>query len=243
MKLIKLDAIDSTNDFLKRLSVEQSLENFTVVTAESQTRGKGQMGAKWDSETGKNLMFSVLVNNVLNSISEIFDLNVAVALSIFTTLEKNNIPNLSIKWPNDILSDNKKVAGILIENSIKNNGEITSIIGIGLNVNQINFDNLPKASSMAVISKKEFDKETILNQLIDCLKSNCDLLQNKSAAQLWNSYNNNLFKKGIPMAFSLPDGIQFMGIIQGVNFSGKLEVKLENDAIENYGIKEIQLLY
>ena len=86
MKLIKLDAIDSTNDFLKRLSVEQSLENFTVVTAESQTRGKGQMGAKWDSETGKNLMFSVLVNNVLNSISEIFDLNVAVALSIFTTL-------------------------------------------------------------------------------------------------------------------------------------------------------------
>ena len=243
MKLIKLDAIDSTNDFLKRLSVEQSLENFTVVTAERQTRGKGQMGAKWDSETGKNLMFSVLVNNVLNSISEIFDLNVAVALSIFTTLEKNNIPNLSIKWPNDILSDNKKVAGILIENSIKNNGEITSIIGIGLNVNQLNFDNLPKASSMAVISKKEFDKETILNQLIDCLKSNCELLQNKSAAQLWNSYNHNLFKKGIPMAFSLPNGIQFMGIIQGVNSSGKLEVKLENDAIENYGIKEIQLLY
>jgi BirA family biotin operon repressor/biotin-[acetyl-CoA-carboxylase] ligase len=243
MKLIKLDAIDSTNDFLKRLSVEQSLENFTVVTAESQTRGKGQMGAKWDSETGKNLMISVLVNDVLNTISEIFDLNVAVALSIFTTLEKNNIPNLSIKWPNDILSDNKKVAGILIENTIKNNGEITSIIGIGLNVNQINFDNLPKASSMAVISKKEFDKETILNQLIDCLKYNCDLLQNKSAAQLWNSYNHNLFKKGIPMAFSLPDGIQFMGIIQGVNSSGKLEVKLENDAIENYGIKEIQLLY
>ena len=243
MKLIKLDAIDSTNDFLKRLSVEQSLENFTVVTAESQTRGKGQMGAKWDSETGKNLMISVLVNNVLNTISEIFDLNVAVALSIFTTLEKNNIPNLSIKWPNDILSDNKKVAGILIENSIKNNGEITSIIGIGLNVNQINFDNLPKASSMAVISKKEFDKETILNQLIDCLKLNCDLLQNKSASKLWDSYNNNLFKKGIPMAFSLPDGIQFMGIIQGVNSSGKLEVKLENDAIENYGIKEIQLLY
>ncbi len=243
MKLIKLDAIDSTNDFLKRLSVEQSLENFTVVTAESQTRGKGQMGAKWDSETGKNLMISVLVNNVLNTISEIFDLNVAVALSIFTTLEKNNIPNLSIKWPNDILSDNKKVAGILIENTIKNNGEITSIIGIGLNVNQINFDNLPKASSMAVISKKEFDKETILNQLIDCLKLNCDLLQNKSASKLWDSYNNNLFKKGIPMAFSLPDGIQFMGIIQGVNSSGKLEVKLENDAIENYGIKEIQLLY
>ena len=243
MKLIKLDATDSTNDFLKQLSGEQVLENFTVVTAENQTNGKGQMGAKWDSETGKNLIFSVIVKNVLNKITEIFDLNFAVALSVLTTLEKNNIPNLSIKWPNDILSDNKKVAGILIENTIKNNGEITSIIGVGLNVNQLNFDNLPKASSLAVIMKKELDKEVILKQLIESLKSNCDLLQNKSASQLWNSYNNNLFKKGIPMAFSLPDGTKFMGIIKSVNSSGKLEVKLENDTIETFGIKEIQLLY
>jgi BirA family biotin operon repressor/biotin-[acetyl-CoA-carboxylase] ligase len=201
------------------------------------------MGAKWDSETGKNLIFSVLVKNVLNNITEIFDLNVAVALSVLTTLEKNNIPNLSIKWPNDILSDNKKVAGILIENTIKNNGEITSIIGVGLNVNQLNFDNLPKASSLAVIMKKELDKEVILKQLIESLKSNCDLLQNKSASQLWKSYNNNLFKKGIPMAFSLPDGTKFMGIIKSVNSSGNLELKLENDTVEIFGIKEIQLLY
>jgi BirA family biotin operon repressor/biotin-[acetyl-CoA-carboxylase] ligase len=243
MILIKLDAIDSTNDFLKQLSVELALENFTVVTAENQTNGKGQMGAVWDSETGKNLIFSVLVKNVLNNITEIFDLNVAVALSVLTTLEKNNIPNLSIKWPNDILSDNKKVAGILIENTIKNNGEITSIIGVGLNVNQLNFDNLPKASSLAVIMKKELDKEVILVQLIESLKSNCDLIQNKSVSKLWNSYNNNLFKKAIPMAFSLPDGTKFMGIIKSVNSSGKLELKLQNDTVETFGIKEIQLLY
>jgi BirA family biotin operon repressor/biotin-[acetyl-CoA-carboxylase] ligase len=243
MKLIKLDAIDSTNDFLKRLSGEQALENYTVVTAEKQTLGKGQMGAKWDSETGKNLMFSVLINNRLATISEIFDLNVAVALAVFTTLEINNIPDLSIKWPNDIMSDSKKVAGILIENSIKNNGEISSIIGVGLNVNQLNFDELPKASSLAVIMKKEFDKNVILNQFIDSLKLNCDLLNNKLAFQLWDNYNNKLFKKGIPMPFSLPDETQFMGIIQGVNSLGKLEVKLENDFIETFGIKEIQLLY
>jgi BirA family biotin operon repressor/biotin-[acetyl-CoA-carboxylase] ligase len=243
MKLIKLDAIDSTNDFLKRLSGEQILENFTVVTAENQTNGKGQMGAKWDSETGKNLMCSVLINKLLTDISEIFDLNVAVALSIITALEKNNIPNLTIKWPNDIMSDNKKVAGILIENTIKNNGEINSIIGVGLNVNQQNFDELPKASSLAVIMKKEFDQELILNQFIECLKLNCDLLNNKLVSQLWENYNNKLFKLGTPMPFSLPDETQFMGIIQGVNSKGKLEVKLENDTIETYGIKEIQLLY
>jgi BirA family biotin operon repressor/biotin-[acetyl-CoA-carboxylase] ligase len=243
MILIKLDAIDSTNDFLKRLSVEQALENYTVVTAEKQTSGKGQMGAKWVSETGKNLIFSVLINNKLNSISEIFDLNIAVALAVLTTLEKNNIPNLSIKWPNDIMSDNKKIAGILIENTIKNTGEISSIIGVGLNVNQQNFDELPKASSLAVIMKKEFEKELILNQFIECLKLNCDLLNNKLASQLWKNYNYNLFKKGIPMPFSLPDETQFMGIIQGVNSEGKLELKLENDTIEAFGIKEIQLLY
>ena len=243
MKLIKLDAIDSTNVFLRRLSGEQSLDNFTVVTAENQSNGKGQMGAKWESETGKNLMFSVFINNLLNNISEIFDLNIAVALSVLTTLEKNNIPNLSIKWPNDILSDNKKVAGILIENTIKNNGEISSIIGVGLNVNQQNFDKLPKASSLAVIMKTHFEKEMILNQFIECLQLNCDMLLNKSTSQLWDNYNKKLFKKGIPMTFSFPDETKFMGIIQGVNSSGKLEVKLENDTIRTFGIKEIQLLY
>ena len=243
MRLIKLDAIDSTNDFLKQLSGQQLLDNFTVITAENQTHGKGQMGAKWDSETGKNLMFSVLLNNVLNNITEIFDLNVAVALSILNTLEKLNIPNLTIKWPNDILSDNKKLAGILIENTIKNNGEITSIIGIGLNVNQLNFDNLPKASSLAAIMKTDFEKEIILNLFIECLKLNCYLLKIKSTSQLWNNYNNKLFKKGIPMAFSLPNETQFMGLIQGVNVEGKLEVKLENESVKTFGIKEIQLLY
>lgn len=243
MKLIKLDAIDSTNDFLKRLSVEQSLDNFTVVSAENQTHGKGQMGAKWDSEIGKNLMFSIVLNNVLNNINEIYDLNVVVALSIINTLDNYNIPNLSIKWPNDILSDNKKLAGILIENTFKNNGEIYSIIGVGLNVNQINFDTLPNASSLAVIMEKEFNKEIILKQLIDSLKFNCKLFQNKSASLLWENYNNNLFKKGVPMAFSLPNETHFMGIIQGVNTSGKLEVKLENNTIKTFGIKEVQLLY
>ena len=243
MKLIKLDAIDSTNDFMKRLSADQTLDNFTVVVAENQTHGKGQMGAKWESETGKNLMFSVLVNDKLNDISEIFYLNFAVALSIIAVLKNNNIPNLAIKWPNDILSANKKLAGILIENTFKNNGEINSIIGIGLNVNQLNFDELPKATSMAAIMKTEFDRDIILNQLVESLKLNLELLQKNSRNELWENYNRLLFKKGVPMAFSLTNGNKFMGIIQGVNASGKLEVKLQDDCIESYGIKEIQLLY
>ena len=243
MKLIKLDAIDSTNDFLKALSGKQLLENFTVVSAENQTNGKGQMGAKWDSEIGKNLIVSILIKDVLKNNTEIFDLNVAIALAIISSLETYSIPNLAIKWPNDILSDNKKIAGILIENTIKNNGEIVSIVGFGLNVNQINFNELPKATSLAVVMGSEFDKEMLLLKIVDAIKTNISVLKNGLASDLWLEYNQKLFKKGVPMPFSNSKEEKFMGIIQNVNSFGQLSVLLENDAIETFGIKEIQMLY
>ena len=243
MKLIKLDAIDSTNDFLKDLSGKQVLENFTVVSTENQTNGKGQMGSKWNSEIGKNLTFSILIKEVLKKNSEIFDLNVAIALSILSSLEIDNIPNLTIKWPNDIMSDNKKIAGILIENKIKSNGEIISIVGIGLNVNQINFENLPKATSLAVVMGSELDKEMLLLHIVDKIKTNIGVLENDLASDLWLEYNQKLFKKGVPMPFSNAKEEKFMGIIQNVNSSGQLAVLLDNDAIATFGIKEIQMLY
>ena len=108
MNIIKLDATPSTNDFLKALLTNQFVENFTVVTAENQTSGRGQMGAKWEVESGKNLTFSVLVKDVLTEINSIFHLNVLVAVSIIEALEHFNIPNLAIKWPNDILAEHKR---------------------------------------------------------------------------------------------------------------------------------------
>ncbi|MEY4037832.1 MAG: hypothetical protein RIR67_142, partial [Bacteroidota bacterium] len=174
MKLIKLDAIDSTNEFLKGLSNKEDLENFTVVTAENQTKGKGQMGAVWNSEVGKNLIMSVLVKDFLSEINEIFNLNIAVATAVITALKKQNIPNLSIKWPNDILSANKKIGGILIENSIKSDGTILSIVGLGLNVNQTNFEGLPKASSLAVVMEHELNKEELLSAIVTQLEANVE---------------------------------------------------------------------
>ncbi|WP_304198883.1 biotin--[acetyl-CoA-carboxylase] ligase [Flavobacterium alvei] len=242
MKLIKLDAIDSTNEFLKGLSSNQSLENFTVVTAENQTKGKGQMGAVWESEASKNLIMSVLISDFVTDINQIFDINIAVSLAVIQVLEDFNIPELSIKWPNDIMSYNKKIGGILIENSIKNGGNINSIVGLGLNVNQMNFENLPKASSLAVICNTTFDKEEILLEIIESLKQNIKSWNQKSDL-LWSEYSNKLYKKGIPMPFEDQNKQNFMGIIQGVTSIGKLEILLENDAIAEFGIKEIQMLY
>ena len=242
MQLIKLDAIDSTNEFLKGLSSNQLLENFTVVTVENQTKGKGQMGAIWNSEPSKNLIMSVLVTDFVTDINQIFDINIVVSVSIIQVLQDLNIPELSIKWPNDIMSYNKKIGGILIENSIKSDGSINSIVGLGLNVNQMNFENLPKASSLALICNATFDKEEILLKIIENLQQNAELWFHNSD-YFWSFFANRLFKKGVPMPFEDQNQQNFMGIIQGVSPIGKLEILLEDDSISEFDIKEIQMLY
>ena len=242
MKLIKLDAIDSTNEFLKSLTSKQELENFTVVTAENQTKGKGQMGAVWRSEVGKNLIMSVLVRDFLLRNEEVFNLNIIISLSVIKTLEELNIPDLSIKWPNDIMSYNKKLGGILIENTLKSDGSIVSVVGLGLNINQINFQNLPNATSLAVISDAEFNKEELVILIVKKIKEKI-LLWKEHSDLFWEEYFNKLFRKGIPMPFKNLDNQNFMGIIQGVSSIGKLQVLLEDDSVSEFEIKEIQMLY
>lgn len=242
MKLIKLDAIDSTNDFLKALLGQDELDNFTVVTAENQTKGKGQMGSKWQSESGKNLIMSVLVKDFLYHNEELFNLSIIVSLAVIETLKSFDIPDLSIKWPNDIMAYNKKIGGILIENIIKSDGRIVSVVGLGLNVNQTNFDGLPNASSLAVICKTEFDKDSLPFLIIEKMKQKIELWKTNSA-DFWNEYFNSLFRKGVPMPFKNLENKNFMGIIQGVSSVGKIQILLEDDSVSEFDIKEIQMLY
>ena len=246
MKLIKLDAIDSTNDFLKSLSSQDELDNFTVVTAENQTKGKGQMGAKWESESGKNLIMSALVKDFLYDNERVFDLSIIIALAVIETLKKFNIPELSIKWPNDIMSYNKKIGGILIENTIKSDGRIVSVVGLGLNVNQTNFDELKHASSLSVICNREFDKDILPELIVEKMKQKIELWETNSAV-FWKKYFNYLFRKGVPMPFknlnSDTAAQNFMGIIQGVSPIGKIQILLEDDSVSEFDIKEIQMLY
>ena len=242
MKLIKLDAIDSTNDFLKGISVLPETINFTVVTAETQTKGKGQMGQKWESEAGRNLIMSVLLKDVFKDINELFHLNIVFSLAVIDALNSYKVPELSIKWPNDIMSYNKKIGGILIENSIKSDGDIISIVGLGLNVNQTDFEHLPRASSLAAICKTTFNKEELLLKIVEKFEENIQSW-NQNKGLLWDAYNNILFKKGVPMPFADPDQQNFMGIIQGVTAFGKLQILLEDDSVSEFDIKEVQMLY
>jgi len=241
MNIIKLSAINSTNDYLKKRTSRQHVENFTIVIANHQTEGKGQIGAIWNSEPGKNLTFSVLIKDLLQDINSIFNLNAAVAVSIVQALKAFQADDLSIKWPNDILAGNKKLGGILIENSIKNNGEIFSIVGIGLNVNQTDFAALPRASSLAALTGKEYALDVLLDEIVQNIKRNVAALMNGDTA-VWDRYHQLLYKKGMPMPFE-SRGKQFMGIIKGVTANGSLEVLLEDDTVATYGVRDIQMLY
>ena len=135
----------------------EKLEDFTIVSANQQLNGRGQMGTQWESEAGKNLTFSVLKYFKNYQIQEQFLLNIITSLAVYNTLKNLFIPNLRVKWPNDILSGNFKICGILIENNLKNNIIQSSIIGFGLNVNQLEFGNLKKASSLKKIKGKTFN--------------------------------------------------------------------------------------
>jgi BirA family biotin operon repressor/biotin-[acetyl-CoA-carboxylase] ligase len=241
MALVKLDATTSTNDFLKELAADPATENFTVITAESQSDGRGQMGSKWISEKGKNLIMSILIKDLLDNSAQVFSLNVAVALAVIEVLQKHDIADLSIKWPNDIMAGNKKIGGILIENSFKTHG-IVSIVGLGLNVNQTNFDALPKAGSLHSVSGRIFDKDMIGDDIVGRIIRNVQFIDAHDDI-LWQSYLANLFKVGVPMPFENQNGERFMGIIKNVSREGKLELQIEDDSIKAFAVKEIQMLY
>ena len=243
MKLIKLNATDSTNDFLKQLASSQILKNYTVVSAEQQLKGRGQMGSIWTSEPGKNLTFSVFLADCLTDVDSIYNLNVAVTISILEVLKKENIPELKIKWPNDIMSANKKVGGILIENAIKHSNEVQSIIGIGLNVNQQNYDGLPQASSLCLTTGRFFNCEELLAKIVAELKVNVMLIDEKGGIELWRKYHQFLYKKDIPSAFESKEGKKFMGIIKQVIANGQLEVMMEDESLQYFNIKELKMLY
>ena len=241
MKIIKLDAIDSTNDFLKNLIRTQTVENFTVVVAKTQTAGKGQMGAKWETESGKNLTCSILVKNFICDLNDIFNINILVSVSIIEVLNALKILNLSVKWPNDILSDNKKIGGILIENNLKSNKTIESVVGIGLNVNQSKFDGLPNASSLLNCSHQFFELDEILLLIASQIKNNHRIYE-KSKTHFWEYYHQNLYHLNVISLFEDEQKNQFQCKIIGVSNDGKLIVKLNDDSNQQFSLKEIKMI-
>ncbi|MCK0110235.1 biotin--[acetyl-CoA-carboxylase] ligase [Flavobacteriaceae bacterium S0825] len=243
MHIIKLNAIDSTNSYLRELASKKRLEDFTVVIAKHQTKGKGQIGAVWNSEKDKNLTCSVFKRNCCVSIDDAFYISMVTSLAIIKTLQQFQVPKLVVKWPNDILAEQKKICGILIENVIKQQNIEGSIIGIGLNVNQTQFSNLPLASSLKNLTGTLFDVEEMLTRIVEQLQYYFDKLEKGKHDFIKRAYEALLFRRHKPSTFKDLEGQLFSGFIQGVNNNGTLQILLEDGIIKEFELKEIQLLY
>ncbi|MGB7393111.1 MAG: biotin--[acetyl-CoA-carboxylase] ligase [Pricia sp.] len=244
LHVIKLDATDSTNAYLRRLLPSNMLDDYTIVTAREQTKGRGQMGTTWQSEVGKNLTFSVLRANLKWPIHQGFVLNLCVSLAVHSVLKQLRIPDLSIKWPNDILSGSSKLCGILIENKIAGSTINSSIIGIGLNVNQTDFGpELQHVSSLRLVMDRIFDLDGMLQDVVEKLQSVFSSLETDGPDALWKTYEKHLFRKGMLSTFEDSDGEFFEGRIKGVTREGKLSIASEDAGTRDFALKEVKLLY
>ncbi len=243
MRIIKLDATDSTNAYLKNAMLSEVLDDFTIVVAREQLKGRGQMGTKWQSDPGKNLTFSVLKKFSGLHISAQFLLNVAVSLAVYKTLKTLQIPDLSIKWPNDILSGYSKICGILIENILLNQNIQAAVIGIGLNVNQQSFKDLPNATSIKLLTGKTIALDEVLRILVANLQEIFVAYEGLKVGDVKETYGQLLFRKDKPSTFRDHRDTMFMGFIRGISDKGKLIIELENKIMKEFDSKELQLLY
>lgn len=238
MNIIRIKSITSTNTHLKELLLRQKLENGTVVIADSQTAGRGQAGNNWESEPDKNLTFSVILRPSELTVDKNFMLSRIISLSIKETLDEYS-PNFRIKWPNDIYYEDKKIAGILIENDIIGNKITQSVIGVGININQEFFySDAPNPVSLKQIIGSDSDINSVLMEVLERLMKNFDLIERGEYEVITKNYFLSLYRNDRYSLFSDKNGI-FKAIIIAVEDNGKLVLKTEEGEKCSYFFKEV----
>lgn len=237
-KLIHLESVDSTNNYAANLVKQGRLTSGTVILADEQVSGRGQRGTEWHAEPGKNLTFSLFVDEVNLSVNNQFILSQIIAVGIHDFLEKQGL-NASIKWPNDVYINDKKIAGILIENQLSSSRPMRSIVGIGLNVNQCEFVDF-NATSIQL-------ETGVFHPLLDTLYSLADALEHSFHAVFSENFDINsrymqlLYQYQQSCRYSDEKG-EFMGEIVGISSIGKLQVLKSEEGIQEYSFKEIVFL-
>ena len=235
------DKIDSTNAYLQRKHSEADIRNW-VVSANEQTAGKGMGSNSWESEAGKNLTFSLAVDMSFLPAEKQFLLSKAVPLGIIDVLD-NILPNekLSIKWPNDIIYENRKLAGILINSTIKANMMDVSIIGIGLNVNQMQFKDWPTHPiSLKQITSETYDLQPLLEQIVEHILIKVKQL-NDTPAVIEQDYLKRLFRYHTWADYEVEGKIVRL-FMTGIDKFGRLQLLDEQQKMFCYEIKQIRFL-
>jgi BirA family biotin operon repressor/biotin-[acetyl-CoA-carboxylase] ligase len=238
--LVFMPECHSTNDEASRLiQTANNIVDGTVVITENQTAGRGQRGNTWTSDPGKNLTFSILVKPTFLQVRDQFYLNIAFSLGLYDYLCQKLGEKVNVKWPNDILVNEKKICGILIENHLRGQHIQHSIVGIGLNVNQKSYE-LPWATSMMLEASEEFKLDETLADLLLFLESRFIQLRSQHFKKLSDDYLNVLYRKGEEHFFK-NGGEVFPGTISGIDPMGKLAVMTAN-GVRYFNVKEVEFV-
>ena len=232
------DITASTNDDAR----DEKYREGDVVWADFQTAGRGQRGHEWHSRKGENLTFSVVLEPLFVPITEQFSVSEVVALSLVDMLAEYGV-EAKIKWTNDIYVGDKKLVGILIEHSLASTSLRRTIVGVGINVNQTEFDpSIPNPVSMAQLLDRELNSEEVLQCFLRHLQRNYELLREGGAEVLHERYNALLYRKDEYHIYALPSGEKFRAKILGTAPSGALRLEDEAGLTKDYLFKEVEFI-
>ena len=237
---IELQSVDSTNNYAMAQVHEGMALPGTAYFAHEQFAGKGQRGKAWITQPGENIMMSVVLPIQTLSVNEQFVLSACIALSCFDLLNIYLPEKIFIKWPNDLYVDDRKTGGILIENIISGDNWKYAIAGIGININQENFDErLPNPTSLKKETGQHFDAVSLAKQLCACIEKRFIQLNKENAAEIINEYNKLLYKKDKTVRLK-KENIVFETVIEKVNDRGQLITKDVLERVFDFGEVEFQ---
>jgi BirA family transcriptional regulator, biotin operon repressor / biotin---[acetyl-CoA-carboxylase] ligase len=242
--IIFLPEIHSTNSYATHMLKNVNLAEGTVVHTANQTHGKGQRGSSWIAHSKRNLTASVILKPTFLDLKKHFFLYQIVALACFDTMAEildTSQFDIKIKWPNDILVNEKKIAGILIENNLQNNQINWCVAGIGINVNQENFGEITQATSLKLITQKDYSIELVLEKLCQHLEKHYLALRNKKFEHLKTTYLNNLYGLNKRLGFEMK-GLRKNMRVLGISENGLLQLEEDSGDVIEVDVKEVKWL-
>lgn len=233
-----LDTTTSTNDDAR----DPKYRHGDIVWAEHQTAGRGQRGHKWLSPEGENLTFTMVVEPHFLPVAEQFLLCEALSVALTDTFAAYGITT-RIKWTNDIYAGDRKLEGVLIEHNYSGTTLSRSLLGIGINVNQTEFDpTLPNPVSMAQLTRRRYNRREVLETFERCMLARYEQLEHGDREALQRDYRERMYALGEMRPFRYPDGTLTRGVIEGVRPSGELILRHEDGSLGEYLFKEIEFV-
>lgn len=241
---IHLDKVDSTNSYASEVLRQIKPSEGTIIYSFDQENGRGQRGNNWVSEPNKNVAFSLILHPSFLQVKEQFLLTKMVSLAVadlMAEMLKNLDFTVAIKWPNDIYANGHKIAGILIENTISENKILSSVIGIGINVNQVEFDRILNAASLKSLTGKDYDLQKVIERLCEFIEARYLQLKTGKLEQLNTTYLQKLYQLNEWKKYSSEDEV-FEGKIKGISNEGKLQLELLTSEVKEFDLKTIRFI-